>query len=89
VTAGQSAFDLLETMRFDPSDGIVDLDRHMTRLEASAKALGFALNRHDARNALHAATSGGGTPCAVRLRLSRSGEVAISWVRRRPRRKDR
>ena len=78
VTAGQPPFDLLETMRFDPSDGIVDLDRHMARLEASAKALGFALNRHDARNSLHAATFRWRTPRAVRLRLSRSGEVAIA-----------
>jgi para-aminobenzoate synthetase/4-amino-4-deoxychorismate lyase len=78
VTAGQPPFDLLETMRFDPSEGIVDLDRHMARLEASAKALGFALNRHDARNSLHAATFRWRTPRAVRLRLSRSGEVAIA-----------
>ncbi|HZF44036.1 MAG TPA: aminodeoxychorismate synthase component I [Sphingomonadaceae bacterium] len=78
VTAGQPPFDLLETMRFDPSEGIVDLDRHMARLEASAKALGFALNRHDARNSLHAATFRWRAPRAVRLRLSRSGEVAIA-----------
>lgn len=77
VTAGQRRFDLIETMRFDPSNGLVDLDRHMARLEASAAALGFALDRHDARNSLHAATFRWRTPRMVRLRLSVGGEVAI------------
>ena len=36
-------FDLIETMRFDPHDGIVELDRHLDRLSASADDARFPL----------------------------------------------
>ena len=49
-------FDLIETMRFDPHEGIVELDRHLARMKRSADALGFAFDRHHARNELQAAT---------------------------------
>ena len=77
VTAGQRAFDLIETMRFDPLDGIVDLDAHVARLKASATALAFTMDRHAVRNELHAATFRLATPSRVRIRLARSGAVAI------------
>jgi para-aminobenzoate synthetase/4-amino-4-deoxychorismate lyase len=69
-------FDLIETMRFDPHDGVVDLDRHLERLKASADALDFAFDRHEARNELQAATFRAG-PSRVRLVLARSGALAI------------
>ena len=69
-------FDLIETMRFDPHDGIADLDRHLARLRASAEALDFPFDRHEARNDLQAATFRAG-PSVVRLMLSRSGALAI------------
>jgi len=69
-------FDLIETMRFDPQDGVIDLDRHLERLKASADALDFAFDRHDARNELQAATFRAG-PSRMRLLLSRSGALAI------------
>jgi para-aminobenzoate synthetase/4-amino-4-deoxychorismate lyase len=75
VATGRS-FDLIETMRFDPHDGIADLDRHLARMKASAEALDFAFDRHDARNELQAATFRAG-PSKVRLVLSRSGAMAI------------
>jgi para-aminobenzoate synthetase/4-amino-4-deoxychorismate lyase len=77
VTAGQRAFDLIETMRFDPDDGILELDRHVARLGASAAAFGFPFNRHDIRNELHAATFRLMAPHRVRLLLSPSGALAI------------
>lgn len=49
-------YDLLETMAFDPHDGIRLLDLHLARMKASADALGFAFDRHDVRNELQAAT---------------------------------
>lgn len=70
-------FDLLETMRFDPMEGVCDLDRHLVRMKASAAALGFAFNRHDARNELQAATFRLREPACVRLRLAPSGQIAI------------
>jgi para-aminobenzoate synthetase / 4-amino-4-deoxychorismate lyase len=69
-------FDLIETMRFDPHDGIAELDRHLARLKASADALDFPFDRHEARNELQAATFRAG-PSLVRLLLSRSGALAI------------
>lgn len=70
-------FDLIETMRFDPSEGIVDLDRHLDRMRNSAEDLDFRFDRHAARNELQAATFGRKQRAMVRLLLSRSGAMAI------------
>jgi para-aminobenzoate synthetase/4-amino-4-deoxychorismate lyase len=70
------SFDLIETMRFDPRDGVVELDRHLARLKASAEALDFRFDRHEARNDLQAATFGA-EASIVRLALSRAGCIAI------------
>ena len=70
-------FDLIETMRFDPSDGIVDLDRHLDRMRNSAADLDFQFDRHAARNELQAATFGRKQRAMVRLLLSRTGAMAI------------
>lgn len=72
----QRRFDLIETMRFDPHEGVVDLDRHLARMRASAEALDFRFDRHEARNELQAATFRAG-PSKLRLLLSRSGALAI------------
>jgi len=74
ATAG--SFDLLETMRFDPNEGVAELDRHLARLKASAEALDFRFDRHEARNELQAATFRAG-PSRIRLALSRRGCLAI------------
>ncbi|CAN5472489.1 hypothetical protein BH10PSE12_BH10PSE12_16280 [soil metagenome] len=70
-------FDLLETMAFDPVDGIRLLEFHLRRLEASAKALDFAFDRHGARNELQAATFRIRDRSRVRMLVSRKGSVAI------------
>jgi para-aminobenzoate synthetase/4-amino-4-deoxychorismate lyase len=70
-------FDLIETMGFDPSEGIVELDRHLDRLSNSAGDLDFSFDRHAARNELQAATFGRKARAMVRLLLSRSGAMAI------------
>ena len=69
-------FDLIETMAYDPFDGVADLDRHLNRLRRSAQALDFTFDRHMARNDLQAATFRAG-PGQIRLRLSPSGAMAI------------
>lgn len=69
--------DLIETMRFDPTEGIVEIDRHLDRLAASAAALGFRFDRHGARNELQAATFGRKGAALVRLLLSPTGAMAI------------
>jgi para-aminobenzoate synthetase/4-amino-4-deoxychorismate lyase len=70
-------FDLSETMRFDPSEGIVELERHLDRMRNSASDLGFNFDRHAARNELQAATFGRKQRAMARLLLSRSGAMAI------------
>ena len=70
-------FDLIETMGFDPSEGIVELERHLDRMKSSAEDLDFQFDRHAARNELQAATFGRKQRAMVRLLLSRSGAMAI------------
>jgi para-aminobenzoate synthetase/4-amino-4-deoxychorismate lyase len=77
VTAGETSFDLIETMAFDPDQGIALLERHLARMKASALALGFRFDRHLVRNELQAATFRLRTPSRVRLLLARSGAIAI------------
>ncbi len=70
-------FDLIETMRFDPGEGIALLDLHMARIGSSARELGFSFDRHAARNALQSATFRLDGPHKVRLRLAQGGDFAI------------
>lgn len=70
-------FDLIETMRFDPHEGIALLERHLLRMKDSARALDFEFDRHGARNALQAFTFRLEQAQRIRLRLSRTGEIAI------------
>jgi para-aminobenzoate synthetase/4-amino-4-deoxychorismate lyase len=69
--------DLQETMRFDPEEGILDLDRHLLRLWEAAQAQGFEFDRHAARNELQAATFGRKRASTARLLLSPTGAMAI------------
>lgn len=77
VTAAGEDFDLLETMAFDPVEGLVRLERHLQRLSTSAAELGFTFHRHHLRNQLQAATFRVRVPSKVRLRLARSGALAV------------
>lgn len=74
---GGEARDLIETMRFDPQGGIADLDMHLDRLLSDAASLGFAFNRHDARNELQAATFRRKEPATLRMMVSPKGSIAI------------
>ena len=75
ATSGR--FDLVETMRFDPHEGLYELDRHLARMKRSADAFGFAFDRHHARNELQAATFFLREPRRLRLLLSISGALAV------------
>jgi para-aminobenzoate synthetase/4-amino-4-deoxychorismate lyase len=75
--AAAGGFDLIETMRFDARDGILELERHLQRLKASADTFGFPFNRHDVRNELQAATFRLAGERKLRLLLSKSGATAI------------
>lgn len=71
------ACDLIETMRFEPDSGIVLLEGHLARIKASAAVLGFAFDRHAARNQIQALCFELESPARLRLLLARSGATAI------------
>ena len=75
LSAGQA--DLIETMAFDPAKGIALIELHLERLRTSAGALGFAFDRHGARNAIQALCFDLDAPAKVRLLLARSGAIAL------------
>jgi len=64
-------FDLIETLRWQPADGFVRLDRHLQRLYSSATALGFAADPDAIGAALGKCR--GDAALRVRLALSRDG----------------
>ncbi|WP_225205164.1 aminodeoxychorismate synthase component I [Novosphingobium huizhouense] len=75
LSAGNA--DLIETMAFDPAQGIGLLELHLERLKASAVELGFVFDRHAVRNAIHALCFDLDAPAKVRLVVSRSGAFAL------------
>ena len=70
-------FDLIETIAFDPIDGMPLLEHHLVRLKRSSAALGFAFDRHAARNELQAATFRLRRKARVRMLVSHGGALAI------------
>jgi para-aminobenzoate synthetase/4-amino-4-deoxychorismate lyase len=70
-------FDLVETMRFEPAEGLLRLEMHLERMKESARILAFEFDRHAARNQLHAVTFHLEKPSKIRLKLSSSGAMAI------------
>ncbi|WP_066480679.1 MULTISPECIES: aminodeoxychorismate synthase component I [unclassified Sphingomonas] len=77
LTTGARPIDLVETIAFDPLEGMPLLERHLERMRASAAALGFRFDRHGARNELQAATFRLRAAARVRLLLARGGTIAI------------
>jgi para-aminobenzoate synthetase / 4-amino-4-deoxychorismate lyase len=72
-----SGFDLIETMRFEPENGILRLELHLERMKESARALGFEFDRHAARNQLHAVTFHLDDVRKIRMMLAPSGAIAV------------
>ena len=77
VTHSARRFDLIETMAFDPLEGIALVERHLARMKASAARFGYPFNRHDIRNELQAATFRLRHRARLRLVLSASGAIAV------------
>jgi len=72
--AAASRFELIETLRWQPDSGFVRLERHLARLAASARELGFVFDAHRIENALQSAVD----PAAakrVRLVLAPDGQA--------------
>lgn len=71
------AFDLIETMRFEPMAGILRLEQHLERMKTSALFFGFEFDRHELRNRLHASIFHLETLSKIRLMVSRHGAQAV------------
>jgi para-aminobenzoate synthetase / 4-amino-4-deoxychorismate lyase len=69
--AARKPLELIETLRWD--NGFVRLDGHMTRMAASARALGLAYDSCAARIALQEAITGRTGPLRIRLTLNEQG----------------
>jgi len=69
--------DLIETMRFDPEEGVPLLELHLERIKASAGELGFSFDRHEARNRIQALCFELDAPGKLRLVLARGGDIAL------------
>lgn len=70
-------FDLIETMRFDPTHGLLRLPRHIERLDESAAHWRFAFNRHFVLNQIQATVGELTQPSRVRVLLAPSGDVTV------------
>ncbi|MDM7954767.1 aminodeoxychorismate synthase component I [Blastomonas sp.] len=77
LKAATKHFDLIETMGFDPAQGILRLEMHLERMKESAAELGFSFDRHAVRNALNHACFYLDAPTRIRLLLAPSGDTAI------------
>lgn len=71
------AFDLIETMAFDPENGIAMLELHLARMKKSAAVLGFEFDRHALRNQIQALCFELDRPAKLRLLSARSGASAL------------
>ncbi len=79
-------FYLIETLRWQPGDGFVRLDRHLQRLYSSAAALGFAADPEVIGAALGKCRSD--AALRVRLALSRDGTAEATAALFEPLAKD-
>lgn len=77
-------FDLIETMRFTPDEGIPLLDLHLERIKTSAAELGFVFDRHAVRNAVQALCFDAEQPARLRLVSARSGAYAVELAQLPP-----
>jgi para-aminobenzoate synthetase/4-amino-4-deoxychorismate lyase len=77
VQLDRARFDLIETMRFTPEEGIPLLELHLERLRESTQVLGFAYDRHALRNAIQALCFDAERPSKLRLTAARSGAFSL------------
>lgn len=72
-----AAFELMETIRFTPGEGLFLLDRHLQRLEQSAAYFDIPVDPAEVRAALRAAVARSTRPMRVRLLVDRRGVVHV------------
>ena len=70
-------FDLLEGFLFEPEHGYYLLERHLRRLEGSARYFGFPHDEPRVRSRLADAAAGARRPLQVRLTMARDGGLTV------------
>jgi para-aminobenzoate synthetase / 4-amino-4-deoxychorismate lyase len=70
--------DLFETLLLQSDGHYRDLEQHLARIAASAKALGFRFDGDLARDALATLAAREPRPCMVRLDLAAGGDMGLS-----------
>jgi para-aminobenzoate synthetase/4-amino-4-deoxychorismate lyase len=71
------SFELLETLRWTPGEGFVLLERHLRRLETSARYFGFRCPLDEASAALDRLVMSSERALRVRLLLGRDGGIHV------------
>jgi para-aminobenzoate synthetase/4-amino-4-deoxychorismate lyase len=71
------SFELLETLRWTPHERWFLLERHLDRLEKSARHFHFAYSRSEILGALDRDVQSATEPLRVRLRLARDGATRV------------
>lgn len=71
-------FDLIETMAHDPEEGFLLLDRHLVRLQQSARYFGYRFSEDRIREALRTQAASYAGPQRVRLLLSADGAISVT-----------
>ncbi len=77
LTPSAPEFELLERLLFEPEHGYYLLERHLRRLEGSARYFGFDFDEARVRSSLAAAAAGARRPLSVRLTMTRDGRTAV------------
>jgi para-aminobenzoate synthetase/4-amino-4-deoxychorismate lyase len=80
ITLERPDFKLLETILWTPGEGFVLLDRHLSRLRASAECFGFTCHLDDVRAQLDLAVGDLRGPSRARILLDHDGSVLCEAV---------
>ncbi|HEY0873403.1 MAG TPA: aminodeoxychorismate synthase component I [Vicinamibacterales bacterium] len=80
ITAERPGFKLLETILWTPDDGFALLDRHLSRLGASAASFGFTCDLDDVHRQLGLAVGDLRGPSRTRILLDHDGSVLCEAV---------
>jgi para-aminobenzoate synthetase/4-amino-4-deoxychorismate lyase len=78
LSSARPAFELLESIRFEPDEGFRHLSEHLERLRSSAQYFGFRFDAESALAACKHAVEDVANPVRIRLTLARDGVVDVT-----------
>jgi para-aminobenzoate synthetase / 4-amino-4-deoxychorismate lyase len=78
LSTARPAFELLESIRFEPDEGFLHLPEHLERLRSSAQYFGFRFDAESALAACKHAVEDAAEPVRIRLTLARDGVVDVT-----------